>query len=66
MKITIKELVEKTGIDQATCNAMMKFMRMRGYAKICEKRKGGRGKPINIYEVDESFNFNLLEEGKEQ
>jgi len=60
MKTTIKELSEKLGVDSVYVNGfiqtLLKIKKARIVGKV-EKPSGGKGKPSNIYEIDDIDNL---------
>jgi predicted transcriptional regulator len=55
MKLTIKQLAEKTGQDYLVVTGVVKFLVSKGLAKEVDKVKaeGGKGKPSIVYEIPE-------------
>ena len=58
MKTTVKELSEKLGVDVVYVNGFLQTLIKLGKASIVgkvEKPAGSRGKPSNIYEIQEGI-----------
>lgn len=58
MKTTVKELSQKLGVDPVYVNGFLQTLIKLGKASIVgrvEKPEGGRGKPSNIYEIEEGI-----------
>jgi len=60
MTTTIKELSDKLGVDSVYVNGFIQTLSKIGKARIVgkvEKPNGGKGKPSNIYEIDDIDNL---------
>jgi hypothetical protein len=58
MKTTVKELSEKLGVDTVYVNGFLQTLIKMGKASVVgkvEKPAGTRGKPSNIYEINEGI-----------
>lgn len=58
MKVTVKELSEKLGVDIVYVNGFLQTLIKVGKASVVgkvEKPAGTRGKPSNIYEIQEGI-----------
>lgn len=58
MKTTVKELSDKLGVDVVYVNGFLQTLIKLGKAKIVgkvERPAGSRGKPSNIYEINEGI-----------
>ena len=57
MRVTVKELAEMTGVDGVTVNSFLRFMELKGVAKIVDHRKSsaGRGRSSSVYEIPEKI-----------
>ena len=57
---TPKELSEQTGINVAVLSVLLNLAKDSGKAKVVRRiETGGRGRPSNVWEVNESFTVHL-------
>lgn len=61
VKVTANELAELLKIDYVTASAIAKLMVAQGKGKLGEPRPqpNGKGKPSNVYELDDEFTLKL-------
>ena len=55
MRLTAKDVAERTGMSYVVASGFMSWLEDCGLAKVAEKRfaSSGRGKPTLVYEVDQ-------------
>lgn len=55
MRLTAKDVAERTGMSYVVASGFMSWLEDCGLAKVAEKRfaSSGRGKPTRVYEVDQ-------------
>lgn len=62
MKVTVKELQKKTGLDYVTAASVLKLAVLTGQGTEAGKIKTsltGKGKPSTVYEVPDTLTFDL-------